>query len=96
MGIDCDPEYGGSGLSYFSTILAIEELARIDPAVCTFCDVHNTLVIQTIKLFGNDEQKKKYLPPLCKNKVSQNDNKIGIFRNLVSFSVLNVGKYCVY
>lgn len=69
MGIDCDPEYGGSGLSYFSTILAIEELARIDPAVCTFCDVHNTLVIQTIKLYGNDEQKKKYLPLLCKNKV---------------------------
>lgn len=70
MGIDIDPKYGGSGFSYFSTILVIEELAKVDPSVSVFCDVQNTLVLQTINLFGTEEQKLKWMPKLCKDTVN--------------------------
>ncbi|KAG8846419.1 hypothetical protein FRB91_000831 [Serendipita sp. 411] len=44
MGIETSSEHGGSEASFTSAVIAIEELARIDPSVSVLCDVHNTLV----------------------------------------------------
>src|SRR5690554_1090091 len=44
MGIEVPEEYGGSGSSFMTAILAIEELAVVDPSVSVFVDVQNTLV----------------------------------------------------
>jgi short-chain 2-methylacyl-CoA dehydrogenase len=44
MGIEIDRKYDGSGLSFMSSILTIEELAKVDSSVSGFCDVQNTLV----------------------------------------------------
>uniref|UniRef100_A0A3Q3X7Q8 Acyl-CoA dehydrogenase/oxidase N-terminal domain-containing protein n=1 Tax=Mola mola TaxID=94237 RepID=A0A3Q3X7Q8_MOLML len=44
MGIEIDPEYGGTGSTFFSSILVIEELAKVDPSVAVLCDIQNTLI----------------------------------------------------
>jgi len=65
MGIEVPQEFGGAGLNFLSSCLVIEELARVDPAVSVVVDVQNTLVNKAIWNFGNDDQKKKYLPRLA-------------------------------
>lgn len=71
MGIQIAPEYGGAGANFFSAILVIEELAKVDPSVSVFCDVQNTLVLDMFYRFANKEQQEKYLPRLSKNLVSR-------------------------
>jgi alkylation response protein AidB-like acyl-CoA dehydrogenase len=44
MAIETKEEYGGAGMSFMAAILAVEEMAKIDPAVSASMDVHNTLV----------------------------------------------------
>lgn len=65
MGTEIPEEYGGSGSSFFSAILAVEALAEVDPSVSVLLDVQNTLVINTLLRAGNDEQKARYLPKLA-------------------------------
>lgn len=67
MGIEIPEEYGGSGASFTSSIIAIEELAKVDPAISVVVDVQNTLVNNLVKLYGNKQQKDKYLPLLASN-----------------------------
>lgn len=62
MNISVDPKYDGAGASYFATILAIEELAKVDPSISVMVDVHNTLFTETLAVYGTEEQRKKYLP----------------------------------
>ncbi|KAK5581695.1 hypothetical protein RB653_001732 [Dictyostelium firmibasis] len=69
MGIEISEEYGGAGMNFMSAIIAIEELAKIDPAISVIVDVQNTLVNNCITRYGNTEQKKKYLPMLARNTV---------------------------
>ena len=69
MSIETPDEYGGAGSSFFNAIIAIEELARVDASVSVFVDVHNTLVTNSFLRWGNDEQKKKYLPQMAEAKV---------------------------
>jgi alkylation response protein AidB-like acyl-CoA dehydrogenase len=64
MGVDVKEEYGGQGGSFFQSILAIEELARVDPAASVIIDVQNTLVNNAIERWGSAEQKKRYLSRL--------------------------------
>lgn len=52
-----------------SAIIAIEELAKIDPSVSVLCDVHNTLVNTILRKYGTEDQKTKWLPELAQNKV---------------------------
>ncbi|GAA5923583.1 hypothetical protein JCM3775_000438 [Rhodotorula graminis] len=69
MGIETDPEHGGAGASFTSAILAIEELAKVDPAVSVCCDVHNTLVNTVFRKYASDHLKNKYLPLLSSEKL---------------------------
>lgn len=69
MGIEIPEEYGGSGMNFTAAIIAIEELARVDPSVSVMCDVHNTLVNTAILKWGSEAVKKKYLPRLASDTV---------------------------
>ncbi len=69
MGIEIPTEYGGCGASFFSSIIVIEELSKVDAAVGVLVDVQNTVVNSCIIRYGTDEQKAKYLPRLASEKV---------------------------
>ena len=64
MGIEVPSEYGGADSSFFTAILAIEELAYVDPSISVAVDVQNTLVNNAIMRWGTDAQKEKYLSKL--------------------------------
>ncbi|KAL0084772.1 acyl-CoA dehydrogenase/oxidase [Phycomyces blakesleeanus] len=64
MGIETESEFGGSECSFTSAIIAIEELAKIDPSVSVFCDVQNTLVGTLVRKYGTQSQKENYLTRL--------------------------------
>ena len=61
MGIEVPEEYGGQGGSFFTAILAVEELSRVDASAGVIVDVQNTLVNNAILRWGNEDQKKKIL-----------------------------------
>ncbi len=65
MGIECPEEYGGTGANFFTACLAVEELARVDASVSVLVDVQNTLVMNAMIKWANDDLKKKYLPKLA-------------------------------
>src|SRR5882724_6733461 len=69
MGIETPEEFGGAGSSFFTAILAVEELSRVDASVGVFVDVQNTLVNNAFMRWGNQDQKAKYLPQLASEKV---------------------------
>ena len=69
MGIETPEEFGGAGASFFTAILAVEELSRVDASVGVLVDVQNTLVNNALIRWGNQEQKKKYLPQLATESV---------------------------
>jgi len=70
MGIEIPEEFGGQGGSFFQAVLAIEELAKVDPAAAVIVDVQNTLVNNALLRFGSEEQKRKYLPRLATGTVA--------------------------
>ncbi len=65
MGVEIPAEYGGAGSSFFNAILAVQALSRVDPSVAVLVDVQNTLVNNALLRWGNDDQKKRYLPKLA-------------------------------
>jgi len=65
MGILVPSEYGGSGLGYFEYVNAIVEIAKVCGSVGLSMAAHNSLCTNHILTFGNEEQKKKYLPKLA-------------------------------
>ena len=69
MAIETPQEYGGAECSFMSAIIAIEELAKIDPSVSVLCDVHNTLVNTIFRTYGTKEQKEKFLTMLSNGSV---------------------------
>lgn len=69
MGIEVPSEYGGAEGSFFMSILAIEELAKVDPSLSVFVDVQNTLVNNIFTRWGTKEQHKKYFPRLVSQEV---------------------------
>jgi butyryl-CoA dehydrogenase/short/branched chain acyl-CoA dehydrogenase len=69
MGIEVPEEFGGQGGSFFQSVLAVEEIAAVDPAAAVIVDVQNTLVINAILKWGDSEQKRRYLPRLAKDTV---------------------------
>jgi butyryl-CoA dehydrogenase/short/branched chain acyl-CoA dehydrogenase len=69
MGVETPEEYGGAGASFFTAIIGVEELSRVDPSVGVLMDVQNTLVNNALIRWGTPEQKKKYLPRLASGTV---------------------------
>jgi len=65
MGVLVPEEYGGSGLSYTEYVTAIIELGKICGSIALSMAAHNSLCTGHIMAFGNDAQKKKYLPKLA-------------------------------
>lgn len=69
MAIETPEEYGGAGASFFMSIIAIEELARVDPAAAIPVDIQNTLVANQFLRWGNEDQKQRFLPRLAKDTI---------------------------
>jgi alkylation response protein AidB-like acyl-CoA dehydrogenase len=67
MGIEIPDSYGGGGASFFHSVLAVEALSRVDPSVGVMVDVQNTLVINALLRWGNDEIKSRFLPKMATN-----------------------------
>lgn len=69
MGIEAPPEYGGSGMSFTQACIAVEEIARVDPAVAVLMDIQNTLLITAFNIYGTVAQKERYLSRLATDTV---------------------------
>ncbi|PTU22979.1 hypothetical protein P175DRAFT_0474710 [Aspergillus ochraceoroseus IBT 24754] len=65
MGIEIPEEFGGAGMNFTAAIVAIEELARVDPSVSVLVDVHNTLVNTAFIKYGSTQTQKMWLPKLA-------------------------------
>ena len=69
MGIEIPESYGGAGASFFHSVLAVEALSQVDPSIGVLVDVQNTLVINALLRWGNDELKQRWLPQLATSSV---------------------------
>ena len=69
MGIEIPEQHGGAGASFFTSVIVVEELSRVDPAVGVLVDVQNTLVDTAIARYGDDDQRGRYLPRLASDMV---------------------------
>ncbi|MFN8064574.1 MAG: acyl-CoA dehydrogenase [Vicinamibacterales bacterium] len=69
MAIEIPEAHGGAGASFFHSVLAIEELSRVDPAVAVAVDVQNTLVINALLRWGSPQQQAHLLPRLATDTV---------------------------
>jgi short/branched chain acyl-CoA dehydrogenase len=65
LGVTVPEEYGGAGLDYLCYVIAVEELARVDGSHAATIAAGNSLGISPIYTFGNEEQKRTWLPRLC-------------------------------
>ena len=68
FGMTVSPEYGGQGMDILSYVIAVEEVARVDGSTAATIAAGNSLGIGPLYNFGNEEQKKKYLPDLVTGK----------------------------
>lgn len=69
MGIEIPESYGGGGGTFFMSIVAIEQISRVDASVGVFMDVQNTLVNNAFLRWGSEEVKSRFLPLLASEKV---------------------------
>ena len=70
MGIEIPEQYGGAGGSFFMACQAVEEAAVVDPSISVCIDVQNTLVINALRKWGNEEQHARYFPKLTRDWVA--------------------------
>jgi short-chain 2-methylacyl-CoA dehydrogenase len=70
MGIEIPEEYGGQGGNFFQSVLAVEALASVDPSAAVIVDVQNTIANNILLRWGNEEQKRRYLPKLAHDTVA--------------------------
>jgi short/branched chain acyl-CoA dehydrogenase len=70
MAVEVPEEFGGQGGTFFQCILAIEELARVDPSAAVIVDVQNTLFHNAILRWANTEQKNRWLSRAAKDTVA--------------------------
>jgi len=64
LGVCISPEYGGMGMDTLSYIIAVEEIARIDGSQAATIVAANSLGVSPLEIYGNEKQKRKYLPGL--------------------------------
>jgi butyryl-CoA dehydrogenase/short/branched chain acyl-CoA dehydrogenase len=70
MGIEIPEEHGGQGGNFFQSVLAVEALAAVDPSAAVIVDVQNTIANNILLRWGNDDQKRRYLPKLARDTVA--------------------------
>ena len=69
MAVEIPESFGGSGGHFFLSVIAVEELSRIDPSVAVLVDVQNTLVINALRRWGSDELQRRLLTRLASGTV---------------------------
>ena len=69
MAIEAPMELGGAGASFFSAVLAVEEIARVDPAVAVIVDVQNTLAVNALLRWATPDQQRMWLPRMAQQTV---------------------------
>jgi alkylation response protein AidB-like acyl-CoA dehydrogenase len=69
MGIEIPEMYGGTGADFFTSVLVVEELSKVDPSIGVVVDVQNTLVVNALRRWGSDRQKSHYFPKLAADTV---------------------------
>jgi alkylation response protein AidB-like acyl-CoA dehydrogenase len=69
MGIDIPEKYAGGGGTFMMSIVAIEQISRVDASAGVFMDVQNTLVNNAFVNFASEHLQQKYLPQLATEKV---------------------------
>jgi alkylation response protein AidB-like acyl-CoA dehydrogenase len=69
MGVEIPERYGGTGSDFFTSVLVVEEISRIDPSVGVLVDVQNTLVVNALQRWGTDAQRAEHFPRLAKDTV---------------------------
>lgn len=69
MGIEVPVELGGVGLGFTAACVAVEEVAKVDPAVAVVMDIQNTLLVTSFRHYGTKAQQEEYLPRLATNTV---------------------------
>jgi alkylation response protein AidB-like acyl-CoA dehydrogenase len=69
MGIETPDKWGGAASSFFTAVLVVEEISRIDPSVGVLVDVQNTLVNNCLIRYGSEDVKARYLPRLASDMV---------------------------
>ena len=69
MGIEIPDSYGGAGMSFFHSVLAVEAISAVDPSVGVLVDVQNTLVVNAVIRWGSEDVKSRYLPMLASTTV---------------------------
>lgn len=84
MGMEIETELGGSGCNFMTTMLVVEELSKVDPAVAALVDIHNTLVNSLLRKVGNKAQKEKFLPLLAQKYVRM---KIYIYKKKFTYNL---------
>ena len=65
MAIEIPDNHGGAGATFFMSVLAVEELARVDASVAVLVDVQNTLVNNAFLRWGSEELRARYFPKLA-------------------------------
>ena len=69
MGVEIPDRYGGTGADFFTSVLVVEEISRVDPAVGVLVDVQNTLVVNALLRWGTEAQQAEHFPRLAKDTV---------------------------
>jgi butyryl-CoA dehydrogenase/short/branched chain acyl-CoA dehydrogenase len=69
MAMEAPMELGGAGASFFSAVLAVEEISRVDPAVAVIVDVQNTLAVNALLRWGSGDQQRLWLPRMAQQTV---------------------------
>lgn len=65
LGVTVPEEYGGSGFDLLAGVLACEQIARFSASVALSYGAHANLCVNNLYVNGNEEQRRRYLPPLC-------------------------------
>jgi alkylation response protein AidB-like acyl-CoA dehydrogenase len=69
MAMEAPMELGGAGASFFSAVLVVEEISRVDPAVAVIVDVQNTLAVNALLRWGSGDQQRLWLPRMAQQTV---------------------------
>jgi butyryl-CoA dehydrogenase len=69
MGVEIPEAHGGTGADFFTAVLVVEELSRVDPSVGVLVDVQNTLVANAMCKWATGEQRGRFLPKLAADTV---------------------------